>query len=104
MLISLAKVVIYTYFNAENSQLCERWEADTRHRENVGKITGFMLWDCGITIFWTSKKVFKIWAVALNSIDKCKYKNLDKHMVKEKFRTGYCSWKHFPSFFYHVCV
>lgn len=45
---------------------------------------------CGIVklqFFLTHKKVFKIRAVALNSIDKHKYKNFDKYMIKEKSKT-----------------
>lgn len=99
MLISLAKVVIYTYFNAENSQPCERWEADTRHRENVGKITSFMLWDCEMTIFLNKQNIFKIWAIALKSMDKHKYKNFDKHMIKEISKTEYCSLNGFSLLF-----
>lgn len=82
MLIFLAKVIIYKYFNAENSQPCKRWEADTRHRENVDKNLGFMLWDCEMPVSWSSKRFLQyVWAVALNSVDKYKYKRFDKCMI-----------------------
>lgn len=41
---------------------------------------------CGIMklLFLNNQKVFKMWVVDLNFIDKHKYKNFDKHMFKEK--------------------
>lgn len=52
--------------------------------------------------FLTKQKIFKIWEVALNSIDKHKYKNFNKHVIKEISKPDFwqhCSWNGFSLLF-----